>query len=213
MPLNTYKAIVFDMDGVLVNTSPAHAMAYAELWAKLDISAPDYVEIAGRGTKDVIKERTDLSVEDQSSAVAFKQRRALDFLQTADVSFPDTEESLKKLASVSMPMVVATSASSGSANLVLDRLSLKQYFKTIFNVSDVANPKPAPDLFNKAIKYLGFEQCDILIVEDSDSGLQAALATGADVVSLRQQPQNLEQKNYIGHFKDLKSLVAELMGA
>lgn len=213
MSFSAIKAIIFDMDGVLIDTSPAHAAAYAELWSKLDITPPNYQQLAGRGTKHVIAEfAANLSKVEQNKAVSFKQQRALELLKKADISFPDTEASLKLLADLGMPMVVATSASPASANLVLDRLNLRHFFIEIFNVSDVEKPKPAPDLFNKAIEFLQLPPRNILIIEDSEAGIQAALATGANVVSLRQQQSTvIDQPDYLGHYHNLAELASGLI--
>jgi beta-phosphoglucomutase len=218
------KALVFDMDGVLVDTSPSHAKAYEFLWNKLTIQGPDYSEIAGRSTVNVIEEYTnDLTTSEKKKAVAYKQSCALQLLETAEVGFDDTLDSLSRLKSFNLPMAVATSASRASSSLVLNNINASVYFKTIITGEDVENAKPAPDLFLKAIDYLGVDAENVVIIEDSQSGIEAALASGAWTISVRNpdvRPEvnseeyslaTADHAHYLGHFDNLTDMTNFLL--
>lgn len=206
------QAVVFDMDGVLVDTSPSHAQAYALLWNRLSIQGPDYSTIAGRSTSNVIDEYAQhLSKKERQQAVSFKQSSALQFLENAEFEFNDTVSSLLKMKATHLPMVVATSASKASSSLVLNRLNVAHCFKAVITAEEVKNAKPAPDLFLKAIDYLGHGAQQVLIIEDSQSGIDAALASGAWVVSVRNANLQVNHSHYLGHFANLADMTQWLL--
>ena len=201
------KALIFDMDGVLVDTSPSHASAYATLWDKLSIEGPDYSEIAGRSTINVIDEYAyHLSIEQRQQAVVFKQMNALERLKTADIAFNDTVSALEVIAKHPMKMALATSASKASSALVLDRLNARRFFQSVTTGEDVKNAKPAPDLFLHAIQSLDCDTNDAVIIEDSQSGIDAALASGAKVLSVRNSDIVAKHPHYLGHFNNLAEM-------
>jgi len=211
----SFKGLIFDMDGVLVDTSPCHALAFTQLWEKLKLHGPNYAEIAGRSTKEVIASyASNLDGEQQHEATRFKQKTALEILKSANISFDDTSASLHKIFLKNLPMVVATSASRASAELALKNANISQYFSAIITAEDVKQAKPEPDLFIAAIEELGLATQDCLVIEDSESGVAAGLASKAQVVSVRNSAFNssaVEQyDNYLGHFSNLASLVDQL---
>lgn len=210
------KGIVFDMDGVLVDTSPSHAAAYEKLWQSLSIDGPEYPVIAGRGTKEVVAEYAGhLSQEQLDNAVSLKQEAALGILETADISYNDTREALSRLQSIGMPMLVATSASKASAELALKNANIKHFFSAVITAADVERAKPAPDLFVKGIEAHDLLPKQVLILEDSYSGVLAALASGAFVVAVRDSAELdntiTKQTNFLGYFDDVADVVTALV--
>ncbi len=206
------KGVVFDMDGVLVDTSPCHAAAYEQLWHQLKIEGPDYDRIAGRSTKAVIAEYAGhLSADEQANAVSVKQAIALKILAKTDVGFVDVRAALERLKRANIPMAIATSASKGSADLVLERLAIRDYFEAVITSEDVEKSKPAPDLFLEAIRKIGVDASGVLILEDSISGIKAALASEAYAVTVRQADTLTDQlkvhSRYLGHFDTVESVV------
>ena len=210
------KGVVFDMDGVLVDTSPCHSKAYEQLWYSLSISGPKYKTIAGRSTKEVVAEYAPhLDLEQQKNAIVFKQLAALELLKTTDISFMDTVTALAKLSANKIPMVVATSASKASAELALENAGLATFFSHIITSEDVERSKPAPDLFLAAIDALGVPPAEVVIIEDSHSGILAALASGAYTVAVREADKLekciAEQARYIGYFDNVADVVEQVL--
>ncbi len=212
----TIKGVVFDMDGVLVDTSPCHAIAYGQLWQSLKIDGPGYASIAGRSTKAVVSEyAASLSSEEQREAVTLKQSAALEILAKTDVGFTDVASALERLSSTNIPMAIATSASKASADLVLKRLDIRNYFQEVVTSADVERSKPAPDLFVKAINKIDIDAAEVLILEDSVSGIAAALASGAYAVTVRQAETLTDElrnhSRFLGHFDTVGSVIDTLV--
>ena len=206
------KGLVFDMDGVLVDTSPSHSVAYAQLWQSLAIHGPEYEEIAGRSTKDVVAQyASHLNAEQQQKVVAYKQTTALEILSSAKIIYIDTQSALQDFHALGLPMVVASSASAASAELALNNADIDHFFQAVVTSANVQRSKPAPDLFLAGISDLGCSAENVLVFEDSLSGIQAGLASGAYVVAVRDVPE-LNQSitnhaKFIGHFDSLSAVV------
>jgi len=212
------KGVVFDMDGVLVDTSPCHAVAYQQLWQFIEVEGPNYSVIAGRSTREVVAEYASfLSSEAQREAVDLKQSAALKVLAETDVGFNDIHSALDRLNDNHLPMAVATSASRASADLVLEQCNIRQYFQTIITSADVTRSKPEPDLFVTAIQVIKMDANEVLILEDSLSGIAAALASGAYAVTVREAEVLTDalssHSRYLGHFDTVQAVVDKLVGS
>jgi len=210
------EGLVFDMDGVLVDTSASHSKAYDQLWQSLSIDGPEYSEIAGRSTKEVVAEyASHLDAKQLHEAVVFKQTTALELLKTADISYVDTLNALQDMQAYGLPMVVATSASRASAELALTSANIAHFFLAVITAADVVRAKPAPDLFQAGISALGCSAEQALIFEDSQSGLIAAMAAGAYVIAVRDVPKLdkslVDSEKFMGHFDSLQAVVEALV--
>lgn len=209
------KGLIFDMDGVLVDTSPCHSAAYEKMWSSLGIDGPEYSVIAGRSTKEVISEfASHLDEEQLHKAIAFKQAIALEIMKTAEISYADTMNALEFLHAKGLPMIVATSASKASAELALRNAGIEHFFSTVITSADVEHAKPAPDLFLAGIEALALPATEVLIFEDSQSGITAALASKANVVAVRSVAElhknTIKASKFLGSFDDVKTAIAEV---
>lgn len=208
--------VVFDMDGVLVDTSPCHGEAYRRLWVKLGLPEISYEQLAGRSTKGVIEEYCpDLSKEARNQSVSFKQNEALTLLREADIVFADTVESVRELHENNFKLALATSASSGSTRLVLERLGIHDLFEVVVTGDQVTRAKPDPEIFKKAIRSLGLVVSQSLIIEDSAAGIAAGLASGGRVINVRNRVENVknnEHERFLGYYSDLKKVTHLLTG-
>ncbi len=202
------RLFVFDMDGVLVSTSPGHAQAYRELWETLGVQGPDYEQIAGRKTQEVIAEVTaDLepSREQIADWTGIKQRRARELLGSGELEYRDTRACLEMLAGHGMPMALGTAASRAATGDILRRLGLAGFFSCVATAEDTVNGKPAPDVYRIITDTLGIPPGSTLVVEDSHAGLLAAQAAGTLSVSVR-SGLGSAQADFLGIFPDLAGL-------
>ena len=211
LKIENIKAVVFDMDGVLVNTSPCHDLAYQMVWLHWEIEGPEYIEIAGRSTREVIAEyASKLSEKEQQECIEFKQKTALELLTREEIVFEDTASVLLDLTNDKFRLALATSASLAGAQLVLNRLQAENLFDCVVTSEDVEHAKPAPDLFTKAINSMKVDANQTLIIEDSEAGIQAGLAAGSWVASIREQPGSVNHAQYVGHFHNLRDMYQRL---
>lgn len=209
MTLPPVRLLVFDMDGVLTDSSGCHARAYQDLWAHIALQdPPPYPEIAGRPTGEVVRERTAAlrpTDRDVAEWVRFKQERARRYLQ--DIApFPDVRPALEALRQRGFRMALATSASRDTTGLLLHRMGLGEFFPVQVAAEDVTRGKPDPESYQRAIGESGGEADTTLVIEDSASGLEAGARSGAWVVSLR-TGLTLDHPRFAGPFPDLQALV------
>lgn len=205
-----FSLIIFDMDGVLADSSPCHARAYQDLWKEVGVEGPRYDSIMGRPTGEVIREITrDLAptTEQEEQWIRFKQERARVYLQKETVTFPDTREVLEKLTASGTAIAVGTSASRETAELLLRQIGVLPLIPVLVTSDDVREGKPAPDTYLEALRRSGGDPDRTLVVEDSLSGLRAATAAGTWSAAVRNN-LGYSGPRFLGNFPDLRSLAA-----
>jgi beta-phosphoglucomutase len=202
------KFLIFDMDGVLVNTTPCHARAYRDLWGWCGVDGPPYRQIAGRPTVEVVAEFTrPLMPSEQALAawVAFKQQRAREYLRVEPVVYDDVLPSLTAMDRAGIGMGVATGASRETAALLLDRAGIAGFFRFVLAAEDVRKGKPDPEVYRLATALSGVPAEHAAVVEDSASGLEAAVAAAARVACVR-SGLSIASPLFLGNFPGLVDL-------
>jgi sugar-phosphatase len=202
--------IVFDMDGVLIDSSDCHARAFADLWSSIGLGRPPtYSTIAGRPTEAVIREyagHLDPSGGLLGEWARFKQGRAREYLRSA-VAFPDTLPVLRTLAEAGHQLALATGASSATTRMLLEQTRLGALFPVVVTAADVHNGKPSPETYTMAISRSARSPEHTLVVEDSAAGLAAGLAAGAFAASVR-TGERCSHARFVDNFPDLTALLA-----
>lgn len=199
------RFLIFDMDGVLVDTSPGHARAFDDLWERCGIEGPTYSRIAGRPTREVIEQFTHRLAPSPAVIeewVAFKQQRARQLFQTGTFVFDDVVPSLTALHHAGIGMGVATGASRQTAELLLDRAGIAGFFRFLLTAEDVRQGKPEPEVYRRAVEVSGMDAEQTMVVEDSDSGLRAAAAAGVPVACVR-SGLRISSPYFVGSFRGL----------
>ena len=207
--MRIYELLIFDMDGVLVDTAPSHGRAYEDLWSMIGVQGPQYETIAGRKTSEVIT-----SFAKGLKPVAaqidewtrFKQERARTYLTTEVITYDDTIPSLAALAQKNIPLALGTGASRETAELLLRELGISKFFNIVLTAGDVQNGKPAPEIYLEIMSRAGVNPNATLIIEDSLSGLEAAAASQAWVAAVR-SGHWVNHSRFIGCFANLRDLL------
>ncbi len=210
-----FDLLIFDMDGVLVDTTPCHRQAFEVLWGRLGVTGPSYERIAGRKTSEVVAEFTKglrPAPEQLAEWARFKQALAREYLGSEEIIYGDSVDCLEALARRRYRLALATSASRETAGLALGRLGVGDLFSIIVTGEDVMRGKPAPEIYLNVIRRAAVIPQRTLIVEDSHAGLAAAAAAAACVASVR-TGERVESANFIGAFPDLRGLLSWLEGA
>jgi beta-phosphoglucomutase len=181
------QGVIFDLDGVIVDSHPAHKRAWAKFFASLgkDISEHDLEFILeGNKRSDILRhflgELTDQQVKHYGA-----QKEAL-FKSSAQDVRPNNglEEFLDQIDRAQIPIALASSASRGRAQYMLEQLNLKDRFRVIVTGDDVTEGKPNPEIFRLAAQGLGVQPRNILVCEDSVNGIDAAKKVGMKCLAI-----------------------------
>ena len=180
-------AIIFDLDGTLVDTEPAAAVAMKECFARwqVAISHDDATYITGRTWASAFdylfkKYRLPVSFEQASQEMMAAYRTAL---QTELLMVPGGAIAVANLAA-RWPLAVVSGSHRSEIFYALDRLDITGHFKFVLGAEDYTHGKPDPEGFLKAIGILRVKPENVLIFEDSHAGISAARAAGAWVVAI-----------------------------
>jgi beta-phosphoglucomutase len=179
------KALLFDLDGVIVSTEKNHFEAWRETASKLGIpfSEHDNEALKGVNRVDSLKQILKLgnktvSAEEFESLLVFKNDMYLDSITTLskDDLLPGVHALL--LQAKSMGVKIGLGSSSKNAPMILTRLGITDLFNVIIDGNGVTHPKPDPEVFLNGAKALALAPSDCLVFEDALSGIAAAKAGG-----------------------------------
>jgi beta-phosphoglucomutase-like phosphatase (HAD superfamily) len=188
-----FKAIIFDVDGTLVNTEPLYIDAVNEVLQQFStkLTKKDFIELAGRdphSAKQAIYLMKQLSMPfaEFSEDVTEGFRRKLEDLPPA---VPGSRELIKCIAACGLPLGLVTS---GRRDNLARKLpdDILNHFDFNITVDDVSHPKPHPEPYELAIDKLNLSASDVLVFEDSDVGIESALAAGANVIARKNRFSN-----------------------
>ena len=178
------RAVIFDLDGVLVRTDQAHDKAWRALAVRLGIPFDGRAAARLRGVSRM--EALDIVLEGcgRSFTPAEKNERyraLIAEMTPADVA-PDTTVTLKALRERGLLLAVASS--SKNARFILERTGLTPYFHAVVDGTQIARSKPDPEVFLKAAQALGVSPAEALVVEDAAAGVRAARCGGFSSAAL-----------------------------
>jgi HAD superfamily hydrolase (TIGR01509 family) len=182
------QAVIFDMDGTLIDTEAAHRRAFAETGLALGWPLSDELLLSMVGIHRDENERM-LAARlgpDFPLAQFYADSDAL-FEAAADTGIPLRPGAtllLEHLAQSGIPMALATSTAAPFAQQRLERSGLLHHFEVIVTRSDVVRPKPHPEPYLLAARRLGVDPAHVVAVEDSHAGVRSATAAGIATVMI-----------------------------
>lgn len=184
------QAVIFDMDGVLFLSGNCHERAWRETLESIGITDFSYVAIAGMRTDDalakIIREQgKQPEAYDLEALTAKKRQLALQFLETEGQVAPEGASLIASLRK-KYRLALASSASPKTVALFLNRSGYADAFEVVLDGSLVEHAKPAPDIYELALRKLALEREACVVVEDSGNGIMAAQAAGIPVIALSQ---------------------------
>ncbi|WP_395052971.1 HAD family hydrolase [Flavobacterium sp.] len=207
------KTVIFDMDGVIVDTEPVHHYAYVQHFKQLniDVSPEMYASFTGNSTKNIYERlKTIFNLEQDVQTLVEEKRSFFDkaFDTKEDLYLLEgVEDLIKELYSNGMQLVLASSSANVTIIKIFNRFNLSQYFTYKVSGEDFPKSKPHPAIFLKAaeLSQTSVENC--IVIEDSTNGIKAANAANIFCVgykSLHSQLQDYSSADLvISEFKEL----------
>lgn len=178
------KAVIFDMDGVVVNTEPIGYRANQELYKSLNITVPDdvYGTFIGNSDKMIVQKLKDLYPIQLSHQELLDEKYKY-YFNAFDTSedlalLPGVKELIIDLHTNGMRLLLASSASNRKIEKVFTRFELHPYFDHKISGEDFEESKPNPAIFFEAVSRSGFQKNECIVIEDSTNGIKAAKAAG-----------------------------------
>ncbi len=212
--MNKPQAVIFDMDGVLVDSEPFHYENENRMFQKLglDISDEEHNTFTGVATDliwQLIKESRELpfSVAELTEQTVIESNQYFSSLEKIE-PFPGLVDLLEKLVAAEIPLAVATSSDAVTMQNILEKSGLRKYFRFTVCRDDVENSKPEPDVFLRAAKLLGVAPENCTVIEDSRNGIKAAKVAGMFCIAYSggnsgHQDQSQADRR-IAHFNELE---------
>jgi beta-phosphoglucomutase len=207
------QTVIFDMDGVIVDTEPVHHYAYFKLFKELDIEVSDetYTSFTGNSTRNTFQKLKNLFPVEEEVEDLIQRKRTLfnDAFDTKEDLFllEGVEKLIKDLHVNGMQLILASSASKVTIDRVFKRFGLSSYFSHRVSGEDFPNSKPHPAIFEHAASLSVAPKQNCIVIEDSTNGVLAAKAAGifcVGYVSKNSKLQDLSLADLIvNHFDEL----------
>jgi len=185
------RAVLFDMDGVIINSEPLHRKAYHCMFEKVGIHVDNvmYESFTGQATLHICAQlvaRFNLK-QTPKTLVAIKRSifKELFYNDPELDLIPGVRERIEEYYANGLTLVLASSASMGNINNVFERFGLDQYFKAKLSGADLKASKPHPEIFLKAAEASGRQKEECMVIEDSTNGIAAAHKAGIYCVAFK----------------------------
>ena len=184
-----FQAVLFDMDGVVVDNLPYHVDAWLLFCERNQIPLTRevfYRELNGMNSKDTFEwfykremSRAEVEVLEEEKELIYR-----DFYRDHIQPAPGLLEFLKDLRSHGIKTALATSAGPGNIDFIVDGLGIRDQFDAIIGGAEVRKGKPDPEIYLKAAELVGIEPSACWVIEDSLQGIAAGQSAGMRVVGI-----------------------------
>lgn len=180
-------ALIFDMDGVIVDSMPVHIDAWRRYLKSIGHENSDIIHrMHGRRNDEIILDllgaAADAKEVMEHGAAKERLYREMMHDRLANQLVPGIPQFLERTQGC--PVAVASNAERANIDFVLDQAGLRKYFQVIVDGSQVVAPKPAPDVYLRAAQELRVDPKNCIVFEDSPVGIAAARAAGARVAGV-----------------------------
>lgn len=185
-----FRGILFDLDGTLIDSEAAHYRAFVQAMQEhgydFDSVAKEFA-YEGSFRSLFMKVAEQLQLDQDMYDTIYARKMELTMMSPAEQSekIDGVMSFLELLLEQAVPMGVVTNSDRPYAELALAEHELDQYFQHLITSTDLDNHKPHPEGYLRGAELLGYEPEDILVFENTDSGIAAAKAAGMSVIAVR----------------------------
>jgi HAD superfamily hydrolase (TIGR01509 family) len=186
--MRPFRALIFDLDGVIIDTEPKHKEAKQAAFARFGLDVPEALYDAFRGRSDedmarhVVREFGPAGLE-WSQVLALKHELFYG-LEHAIEPVPGALEFIRAARARFEKLAVATSATARNQRYAFDRFGLSPFFDVVVNAGDITHAKPHPEVYLAAADRLGLPAEACLVIEDSKNGIASAQAAGCKAAAV-----------------------------
>ena len=200
------KAVLFDMDGVIVDTEPLHHKAYHYMFKDfgIQVSTDLYESFTGQSTQNVCTKLVQyFNLTANPKDLELNKRAHFNTLFTTDKSLnllDGVHQIIEDYYANDLTLILASSASMSTIEKVFTRFDLDQYFKAKISGASLKASKPHPEIFEKAAQLAGYKQEQCIVIEDSTNGIKAAKSAGSFCIgydSLHSKNQDYSQADLV----------------
>ena len=211
--LPPFNAVIFDMDGVLVNSEPFYVEVEQKNFRQLGlfISSEEHQTYQGTATDrmwQLIKERHGI-VQTVEDLVEMTNNLVTPYFHSLEKMepMPGVGNLIEKLKEKGVPLALASSSYADVIEIILQKTGLKKYFDVVVSSQMAGASKPEPDIFLLAAEKLGIQPEKCLVIEDSTNGIKAAKTAGMFCVAFAGPGSELQDQSQadliIGNFGEL----------
>ena len=182
------KAVIWDMDGVIVDTAPYHLKAWQEVFQKRGVkfTKEDFKRNFGQRNDTIIRNTLgqDIPQSEVNVITGEKENSFRNRVRQRIKPLPGAMNLIKLLAEYRFKMALASSAPIENIQLLITSLGINNYFQAIISGRDVAEGKPSPQGFLLAAQRLGIEPKNCIVIEDAVAGITAAKRAGMNCLAV-----------------------------
>jgi sugar-phosphatase len=197
--ISTFKAVIFDMDGVLIDSEPLWKIAMEEVFVSIGcpLTRKDFQKTVGLRLDEVIEYWHAHTGWDNTSPKEVENRivqRMIELLKENGEPLSGVVDTLKHLKSKNFKIGLATSSYEVLINTVLDTLLIRDYFDFTHSAEKESYGKPHPAVYLSVAKKFNIHPKDCLVIEDSLNGIISGKAARMKVVCIPEKSHSLEPK-------------------
>lgn len=209
-----YKAVIFDLDGVICHTDRFHYQAWQQIAGEIGVYFDEKINsrlrgVSRRDSLDIILESHPVQLNEAEKEYYLRKKNDLYLSLLKKMSPADLSEEVKftmdKLKAEGI--LLAIGSSSKNTKFILKQLGLENYFDAVSDGTNINRSKPDPEVFLKAAEYLGVKPPLCLVVEDALAGIKAARAANMDCAAYGNGTKYDLADYNLEHFSDLPSIV------
>ncbi len=210
------QAVIFDMDGTLMNNNPYHFKAWQTFYKKYNrtLSLDDYkTEISGHTSVEIFQTFFGKVMTPEEITTHANEKNLLyrELYNPYIKPIDGLIHLLEEIKEANIPMNIATSGSPANVRFMFENIPIAHYFKHVVDASEVIHGKPHPEIFLKAAQYANAEPARCVAFEDSLAGVTSAKAAGMKVIGITTMETAEDLKETDAIIKDYTTVTLKML--